>query len=193
MIQIQPELDFIDRKITKVFHKTITIDTKFRFGSSLYCTYCGDSPNQIDHCIPFSFLTSKVSRNVSDKNRGVTCYCCSECNTLLNDRFFRTFRERVMFINAKLRHRHAKILRQPYWERDELNELDHKLRSFVVNNQKKKAHTILRVDWPGTSDFEGIINRVRERSELLQESSEYNRGLDHFFSGSFEGLCRHWP
>ena len=98
------------------------------------CYYCGDSAVVMDHC-PALTSTFKIGTDEMRKN-GVGLFkiaSCHECNTLLGAKPLYHPMDRVLFLYGAIQKKHRKALSLPYWEEDELAELDISLRSVLDN------------------------------------------------------------
>lgn len=90
-----------------------------------HCIYCGDFFQCRDHVIPISYQS--VYRNYRP---GDTVACCTECNTIAGDFLAFSVMQKARFLLGKYERKLANM-RQPEWTKEELRELDHKLREFV--------------------------------------------------------------
>ena len=103
------------------------------------CTYCGawDGDNR-DHVVPVSY-NHNVSRKVTNKvsYRG-TVPCCRECNVLLSDRLYFSIPSRAAYLLGTYERRYKKLLKQPDWTEDELEELGPSMRTSIIQSMKDK-------------------------------------------------------
>lgn len=94
------------------------------------CYYCGDIGNTIDHVPPQSG-TFSGPENLRIKS-------CNECNVLLSNRILKTIVERKDYLLKAYANRYRKLLSQPDWTTEELEELGSTLRETVINSKAQK-------------------------------------------------------
>jgi hypothetical protein len=105
------------------------------------CTYCGawDGDNQ-DHIVPVSY-NQNVSR-VGGRRKGVsyknTVPCCKECNSLLSDRLYFSIPSRAAYLLGTYERRYKKLLSQPDWSNEEIEELGPSMRTSTIQSMKDK-------------------------------------------------------
>lgn len=100
------------------------------------CVYCGESATDKEHVIPrASGLPTWVVP------------ACSECNTIACASVHDGLLAKKRHIQSRLRKRHARSLRVPYWDEDELAELGDSLRGAVLAHQRCKSVVECRVSW----------------------------------------------
>lgn len=146
----------------------------FKFGTPKYCTYCGDYANEQDHVIAVSYQHNNASvmgaRTRTDRqgrSSGPTCYCCTECNRHLSNRWFDTFKERCEWAKQRLENKVKPIL----WRNSELEELDYKLRHMVETAIKRRQWQRMRADYYQSRDFFlGLESLVWEVGKLSSET-----------------------
>jgi hypothetical protein len=105
------------------------------------CTYCGawDGDNR-DHVVPVSYNQNVYRKkggrkNVSYKN---TVPCCKECNVLLGDRLYFSIPSRAAYLLGTYERRYKKLLKQPDWSEEEIEELGPSMRTSVIQSMKDK-------------------------------------------------------
>lgn len=125
---------------------------KFRWAN--HCIYCGQPANTQDHVLPisrapdFDFMTLRMRWEFRQGLNKVPC--CSECNTLANNKPFFYIREKRRYIQGLLKKRYKNTLHSVVWEKEELSELGKNLRSHVVRKQRDLALAELRCCFPAT-------------------------------------------
>ena len=100
------------------------------------CAYCGMSADTIDHVIPKVVLRSLANSGLEIthkmiRNRIVKVPACRECNSLLSDKFFNTFKDKKRHTKISIRRRYKTILAMPHWDKHELDELGYNLRAYI--------------------------------------------------------------
>ena len=95
----------------------------------MICSYCGEYANTYDHVIPVSY--KHISRNLEVGNREAIP-CCSECNSLLGNKFLHTVSLRATYLLKKYRSRYSKVLKTPDWDTDELEDMGESMRRSIV-------------------------------------------------------------
>ena len=124
------------------FHERNVLD-KLAFGESVeicrdkgICVYCGERATDKEHVIPrCSGLPTWIVP------------ACSECNGLASGTVYDGLISKKQAIQAKLRRRHARALRVPHWDQEELSELGRTLRVAVEAYQRAKSVVECRVTW----------------------------------------------
>jgi hypothetical protein len=107
-----------------------------------------------DHVVPLSLLAKidGLSDAVRDEILGklpplITVYSCRQCNTVLGNRFFRTINGRREAVKDYLREKYARVLKQPDWREDEIEELGYNLQDFVRRRKELKKVVQERLKW----------------------------------------------
>lgn len=151
----------------------------FKFGSSTSCTYCGDSPDTVDHIFAVSSQTMK--RRHGNK----TCYgpitpCCSSCNVILSNRGFDTFLNRCEFVNKRLESKAKPI----EWSKAQMQELDYTLRTFVEKDQAKRLWYRFRADWFKGRDWVLNLESLTYQPAFDVSATGFNQELFDYFEST---------
>ena len=122
------------------------------------CYYCGDPAAEVEHVIPravFQRVRTLIANDVLDmdfwqelgiySSRYRTVRACIECNRLAGAHFDKTASERKARIKAALRRKYRRLLSMPDWTRQELDELDGPLRSYVFEHIIRRDHILERL------------------------------------------------
>lgn len=151
------------------------VPSDFRFGSWSNCFYCGTSPTDQEHVIPFSMLTLEKRTNES-ANFGPRTPSCHECNLILSNYFFDTLAERCEYANKRLRRRYSKLLHMETWQQWELDEVKGKLRGYVLNKQAERGIAVDRVSWQFKEDFTKLFEEAYQsaKSEFPNNEEFHN-------------------
>lgn len=97
------------------------------------CTYCGAwDGNNRDHVVPASYNQNKKHFNCD------TVPCCGECNVLLGDRLYFTVPSRAAYLLGTYERRYKKLLSQPDWSDEEIEELGPSMRTSIIQSMKDK-------------------------------------------------------
>lgn len=134
----------------------------YLFGLKGICTYCGDIAQTVDHVIPVSFFDGKIVRSASVKNKGVRTYACSDCNCMLSNKYFESFRERCKYVNQGIERRFKKVLNMPVWTDEEFKELGKNMRSRLAEKLNLKALVLERIRWQTTNEFDDYCKEPKE-------------------------------
>ncbi len=138
-----------DREVTEINE---WLPDGFRFGSWLTCFYCGTSPTERDHVVPYSMLSAERRRGGAH-SVGATVPTCHECNMVLSSFYFDTLSDRCDYLNKRLRRRYSKMLHMEAWQPWEIDELKGALRGHVHSKQEERSIAIKRVSWQFTPEF----------------------------------------
>ena len=113
------------------------------------CFYCGVRPDTLDHVPPLSWAYSLGYQIMVDKHNApfIKVPCCSECNSLLNDKNIFSLDKRKEYIAETLEKRYKKFVKNPKWELEEIKELTGNLKKFIRNVSDYKSHIDKRIDW----------------------------------------------
>lgn len=84
------------------------------------------------------------TKSVSYKD---TVPCCRECNVLLSDRLYFTIPSRAMFLLALYQDRYKKLLKQPDWSDEELEEVGDSMRLTIIQSMRDKAEIKRRLEY----------------------------------------------
>jgi hypothetical protein len=102
------------------------------------CTYCGAwDGNNRDHVVPASY-NQNVQRHKKHFKQGTTVPCCGECNVLLGDRLYFSIPSRAAYLLGTYERRYKKLLKQPDWSEEEIEELGPSMRTSVIQSMKDK-------------------------------------------------------
>lgn len=139
------------------------VPERFRFGSWSTCFYCGTSPTDNDHVIPYSMLTLEDRKQHSD-GFGPRVPSCHECNMILSNYFFDSLAERCEYANKRLRRRYSKLLHMETWQQWELDEVKGKLRGYVVAKQAERGIAVDRVAWQFKEQFTTLFEEAYKQA-----------------------------
>ena len=95
----------------------------------MICSYCGEFADTYDHVIPVSYKHVDRKMEVGNKE---AIPCCSECNTILGNRFLHTVSARATYLLKEYRKRYKRVLNTPHWEDDELEEMGESMRKSIL-------------------------------------------------------------
>lgn len=101
-----------------------------------WCTYCGNIATLEDHFPPLSLMLE-----------GWLLPACAECNAFAGTVWARDFEARCRHVNFCIRRKYKKLLETPAWSRDELDELEHTLRSAVIQWEGQRKIAQERIAW----------------------------------------------
>jgi len=162
----------------------------FHFGSSHWCTYCGDPVDnfQLDHVIPLAYTEGAYritcTKGQLRKNHGPVTTCCSQCNSILGARFFNTFWDRCLVINSFMECRATPIL----WSEQQINELGGSLKTYI---KTKKNHSLWyrnRADWFKCPEFFETIEGLLTSKFLDHTEPCFNEDCHNFFASTLVEL-----
>jgi len=153
------------------------------FGTHGVCSYCGEPSNSVDHVIPYSALTrDNKERNAHVNSSGITTNACMDCNSSLSSTVFFSWKERIHFIQSKIGRQSRKFRNSPSWSQDELDDLDHTLRTAV-------EHGILAIEkldrqslWTLSPEYHDIFEDLVESGPFLDKASRFHLTLHAFFN-----------
>lgn len=153
----------------------------FIFGRDYMCTYCGEPATCIDHCVPWTYISS-TKRNAHSSKRGLRTYACHDCNSFLTDTFHQTFMDRCVAVSQ---HWHKllekKFAKTPNWTEKELAQLDSNLRTFVESELDAMRRLRNRASFIGSKAFDKTLADLRKRPEFDVNSSLYSSFLYQWF------------
>jgi hypothetical protein len=99
------------------------------------CTYCGAwDGNNRDHIVPVSYNYN--GRKASTYRNTVPC--CQECNVLLSNRLYFSLPSRAAYLLGTYERRYKKLLKQPDWSDEEIEELGPSMRTSIIQTMKDK-------------------------------------------------------
>ena len=154
----------------------------FKFGHESVCAYCGEYADTTEHCIAVSY--QGTNDNSRTTGFGPITYACNDCNSSLTNRYFDTFKLKCEWANERLKRKCKAIL----WSKQELETLDHSLKTHIERQQARSLLTQLRADYYLSRDFclnlEGLCFEV---AQLLPTSDE-NRFIKSYFSESVKDI-----
>ena len=121
------------------------------------CIYCGDIANHRHH-YEESVSNSGFVRNYSTE----TLPACSECNELLGTKN-PEYPDCCLFLYNEIKDRHKKILNQPNWDDDDLEEMSPKFKRNILATIKqrdihKKRLENLMVNYETYPTYEDLRN-----------------------------------
>ncbi len=152
----------------------------FKFGSPTLCTYCGDIPSGKDHI--FAVSSQASTRSKSDKVcYGPTTPACATCNSaILGNKGFDSFWDRCSYVALRLEKRAKPI----EWSKDQIGELDYKLRMFVEKEQNKRQWWRWRADWFQSRDFVLNLESLISEPCLDPMSPKFSSELFRYFDST---------
>jgi hypothetical protein len=116
---------------------------------SLYdCVYCGLMAQSRDHVIPVSY--DRVSRHLATWDKSEVVPACSECNSLLSNRWLPSVAERAGFIATRLPSRYRLELAFPNWSEDDLEGLSKRFRKQITAKMKVRDLLKARIEFART-------------------------------------------
>ena len=104
------------------------------------CIYCGE-PGRDRHHYKESVANSGQKRRYK---RGETLPACRECNSLLGP-LTPTYTEACYLLYDKISHRYKKVLSIPEWDKEDLKELEGRLRRTTMSKIRKKRFIMERL------------------------------------------------
>jgi hypothetical protein len=129
----------------------------YRFGFRHHCTYCGATPQDVDHCIAWAYISAPGDKR--SNVRGITTYSCHKCNSKLSDRMFDSFIERVIFIRSY----YVRVLKRffTHWTLKEIKQenFDYGLETFILDHYHTRDLCEERVKWTETKEFIEIMDQ----------------------------------
>lgn len=137
-----------------------SIDFIYTFGIPNTCTYCGQSADTLDHCIPYSFSRGRQTKG-SKSPLGFCTYCCRECNSLLGSSIFPTFQERLVYLNKKLSKKYNKFL-TVVWDEEDLSSVSGNLKRYITGFNNLNKITRERLDWIYSPTFLKMLSETQE-------------------------------
>ena len=155
---------------------------RFHFGEPGVCAYCGSTGDEVDHCIPYTFLNSAKNRR-KGAIHGITTQACRWCNGRLSDRMFPTMRERVDFMQKRFLARAKRYAKHGSWTPEEINKLDWTLQTFVASRQLEIAWLDSAVTWIDSPGYREFYHELKWRPELDATHARYSEFLANFFQG----------
>ena len=106
------------------------------------CIYCGE-PGRDRHHYKESVANSGQKRSY---RKGETLPACRECNLLIGA-LTPTFTETCYLLYDKVSDRHKNILLIPKWDKEDLAELEGRLRRTTMSKIRKKKLIMERLDF----------------------------------------------
>jgi Zn-finger protein len=140
------------------------IPLDFKFGTWAHCFYCGCTPNSQDHVIPWSMMYSVEKHKGSDK--GPRTPACMNCNLVLQSSFFDTLHERCSYVKKYLSNKHSKLLKTEDWSKDELKDVQGKLKNYIIDQQNLKKEVEPRVLWQNSKQFICEFEKAYEKAVI---------------------------
>jgi hypothetical protein len=128
---------------------------EFLFGIRGTCTYCGEPSDIIENCLIYSWVRqTELYQSVNFKTP-----ICRECNSLKGNRRFKTFQEKALFINNKLRIRHRKEM-GVMWDDDELNTTSGRLKEYLRQKRENNKRQRERVSWQSSTQYFDLLKKT---------------------------------
>lgn len=111
------------------------------------CLYCGSPAECLDHILPVSAFTvgKRKSRNFRGMKR-LLAYACLHCNAMLGNKRIETIFERKEFLANRLEEKSRKLLKQPDWTDEELDDLGKDIRRRVEMSILNKRVIQIRIE-----------------------------------------------
>ena len=106
------------------------------------CIYCGE-PGRDRHHYKESVSNSGRKRSY---RKGETLPACRECNLLIGA-LTPTYTETCYLLYDKVSNRHKNVLSIPKWDKEDLDELEGRLRKSVTSKIRKKKIIMERLDF----------------------------------------------
>lgn len=111
------------------------------------CTYCNDLADTMDHVIPISRQRTCKRTHTKEKLRKTSVPACRECNCLLGNKEYLTISSRSKYLHDRYLKRYSKLLAMPDWDLDDLDELEHALRTMIEFDIVNKSEVNARIAW----------------------------------------------
>lgn len=92
------------------------------------CIYCGATAQCREHVIPVSYLSFA---RTYDQSLVWIVPACNNCNSLAGAYIAFSIPEKAKYILSRFKIKYKKLLKQPEWTQDELNNLDYNLKEMV--------------------------------------------------------------
>lgn len=87
------------------------------------CVYCGQPSDCYDHVPPLHYI-ARLSQADIHGYKLKKHPACVECNSYLTGLVLLTKKERRLRVKEKLRSKYKSYLKMPFWDEEELEELD---------------------------------------------------------------------
>lgn len=159
----------------------------FKFGTPTACTYCGDTPDGIDHVICIASQTNLRKGKVAT-GFGPTTYSCAGCNTvILGAKSFGSFFERCAYVSMRLNRKADPV----YWSEQQLSELNYNLRTFIENENRRRLWYRFRADWFQGRDFYLGLESLRWQESLDRTSPKFSTELWDYFKTTVDAVRRY--
>lgn len=149
----------------------------FVIGNSLSCVYCGSDAEAMDHIFPVSLQTANPHPKARKTSFGPVAYCCARCNLKLHNKTFQTFDQRCRWISRVWDIRAKPV----YWSNEQIERLDHKLKTFIRQERERRLGFRLRADWYGSRDYLLGIEPLLWQKELDHSHPKASATLIRFF------------
>lgn len=169
--------------------KTLNDPTIFRqvvpdylFGCLGICTYCGERATSIDHVIPVSYFDNQIIRTGSSRSKGVRTYSCSDCNCMLNNKYFNTFKDRCKYVSQRIGQRYRAVLNLPIWSLEEFEELGKNIKARLGEKLNLKAVVLERLRWQTTQEFHEYCKEAHEYFENSQKQIPSKDWMREYFA-----------
>lgn len=104
------------------------------------CIYCGDIAKHRHH-YEESISNSGLKRNYSTE----TLPACAECNVLLGTKN-PEYPECCIYLYNQIKERYSKVLKQPDWDKEELEEMSPRFKKNIIAHIKERNIHKKRLD-----------------------------------------------
>lgn len=152
----------------------------FNFGNRRICTYCGDPPSGIDHCMSPVAAEATQKRRNTKRGYGPTTPACSWCNSTLSSRRFDSFYRRCEFIHERLERLATPIL----WSKHEIRNLDYSLQRYVQRCQDRLKWLRHRADWFLGREFAINVDALTWIPALQAHHPKFNSEAFAYFAST---------
>ena len=110
------------------------------------CVYCGQRASAEDHVIPRSHIAKLLG--ILTLPKLVTVPACSECNSLVGAKLFKTLGAKRRYIQARLRKKYHRVLKMPNWSFREMEQITcPNLLAQIQNGLRQREVLRSRVRW----------------------------------------------
>jgi hypothetical protein len=146
------------------------------------CTYCKESADTLDHVIPHTYV-AKNSKQPRTYSKAEVVPCCRECNNLLGPDLYFTIAERADYLYTTYKKRYKKLLSIPQWDKDDIGELNNKLKKYVKASLKEKKRVQTRIDYcqlvrDTAPSLQDIWEEIEENEENKTLVAQLDRATD---------------
>lgn len=110
-----------------ILYKTWCIQKELRYK----CHYCGLSAPTLDHIPSLANVDYILSASLDDEADFIRVPSCKECNSLAADKLHLTLHDRFIDLKLMLLEKYEKKFLMPYWDEEELEEMDDTMRHYI--------------------------------------------------------------